>query len=122
MVKTPQDEHYGGISAYRENGSEGPKKVRAFIFNYRKIQTTYGANEKKSLLRRIVVSFRSAGEESRIEKGNSANTPGPSKTPEPKTKLRAEENVRDTENHEKTDDETNADGERREQKKEKACT
>ena len=40
--------------------------------------------KKGSLLRRSGVSFRSAAEESRIEKGSDANTPGPSKPTEPK--------------------------------------
>ena len=53
--------------------------------------------KKGSLLRRSGVSFRSAAKESGIEKGNSANTPGPSKPQELKTKFSAEENVRDTE-------------------------
>ena len=35
--------------------------------------------KKGSLLRRSGVSFRSAAEESRIEKGTGANTPGPIK-------------------------------------------
>ena len=52
--------------------------------------------KKGNFLRRSGFFFRSAAEESRIKRGNSANTPGPSKPQQPKTKLRAEENVRDT--------------------------
>ena len=48
--------------------------------------------KKGSLLRRSGVWFRSAAEESRLEKGNDTKTPGPSKPREPISKS-TEENA-----------------------------
>ena len=69
-------------TVYQKTGKKDPKDPRRYKRLPQKIEklTKHTVQMKKgSLLRRISVSFRSAVDESRIEKGINANTPGPSK-------------------------------------------
>ena len=74
-------------TVYQRTGKTDPNDPRRYKRLPLKIEklTKHTVQKKKgSLLRRSGVSFRSAAEESRIEKGTNANTPGPSKPTEQK--------------------------------------
>ena len=73
---------------YQRSGKTDPKYLRSFKRLPLKIEklTKHTVQMKKgSLLRRSGVSFRTAAEESWIDKGTDANTPGPSKPREPRS-------------------------------------
>ena len=62
-----------------------PRRYRRLPMKIEKLTPHTVQMNKGSLLRRSGGSFRSAAEESRVEKGNDANTPGPSKPRKPKS-------------------------------------
>ena len=86
-------------TVYQRTGKRDPKNPRRYkrlSSNIEKLTPYTVQINKGSLLRRSGVSFRSAAEESRIENGNDANTPGPLKQREPISK-NSEENEGDNE-------------------------
>ena len=80
---------------YQRTGKTDPKDPRRYkclSSNIEKLTPDTVQMKKGSLLRRSGVWFRSAAEESRLEKGNDTKTPGPSKPREPISKS-TEENA-----------------------------
>ena len=75
-------------TVYQRTGESDPKDPRRyerFPLKIEKLRKHTVQMKKGSLLRQSGSSIRSTAEESRIEKGTDANTPGPSKTTEPKS-------------------------------------
>ena len=76
-------------TVFQKTGKTDPKDLRRYKRLPLKIEklTKHTVQMKKgSLIRRSGVSFRSAAEENRIEKGMDASTPGPSKPTKHKRK------------------------------------
>ena len=73
-----------------------PRRYRRLPMKIEKLTPHTVQMNKGSLLRRSGVSFRSAAEESRVKKGNDANTPGPSKPRKPKSNAGGTEKINET--------------------------
>ena len=89
----------------RKTDPKNPRRYKRLSSKMEKLTPRTVQINKGSLLRRSGVSFRSATEESRVEKGNDANTPWPSKPRESKSNARHTEKGNSTMKRAQTDSE-----------------